>query len=53
MNNSPYNDSTEYKALYTNHYHSKGDIKTRKKWNDIYMIDVKSHADFIRVGNDE
>ena len=53
MNNSIYNDDTKYKALFCGHYHDKGDIKTRKRWNDVYMIDVKSHADFTEALNDK
>lgn len=47
------NDETKYKALYCRHYHNSGDIKTRKVWGDIYMIDVKNHVDFTEVKDDK
>ncbi len=49
MSDSPYNDNTKYMALYSRGFHSSLTIKTRKEWNDIYMIDVKSHSDFVEV----
>jgi hypothetical protein len=53
MTDSPCNDQTRYKALYTGHWHSMGDIHSRKRWNDAYMIDVKQHSDFIKVEDNE
>lgn len=53
MDESAWNDNTEYKVTTCGHYHNNGDIKTRKKWNAIYMIDVKHHEDFVKVNNDE
>lgn len=49
----PYNDNTKYKALWLGHYHNRFEIKTRKKWNDIYMIDVSERKeDFVEVKDD-
>jgi len=54
MEEKVFNDQTKYKANFSKHYHNSGDIKTRKKWNDIYMIDVKYHAkDFIKLDKTE
>ena len=46
----PHEDTkTLYKAKYSGIWHSKGDVKTRKKWNDWYMMEAKGHPDFVEV----
>ena len=47
---SIYSDETRYRANFIGFYHDKGDVKTRKRWNDHYMIDVKEKTkDFTKV----